>query len=107
LSGSELIRSAEQLGLQSASEVFADRTYLADGLLTPRSAPNALIENGEEGFSQVLQMLQEGIVIAIDRTAVPVKAETVCIHGDGLHALSFASLVYEKLKQHQVIIRQP
>ncbi|MEO5998739.1 MAG: 5-oxoprolinase subunit PxpA [Chitinophagaceae bacterium] len=107
LSGSEMIRSAEQLGLQTASEVFADRTYQADGSLTPRSAANALIEDGHEALRQVLQMVQQGTVIATDGTNIPVKCKTICIHGDADNALSFAETIYELLRQHHVNIQQP
>ena len=107
LSGSEMIRSAGKLGLQTASEVFADRTYQADGLLTPRSATNALIEDGHEAGRQVVQMVERGTVAATDGTTVPVKAETICIHGDADNALSFAETIYEILRQHHVSIQQP
>ncbi len=107
LSGSELISSAEHRGLKTASEVFADRSYQADGSLTPRTAANALIENGNEASTHVLRMLQQGSVLTTDGKDIAVNAETICIHGDRMHALPFAETIYNTLRQHGVNIEQP
>ena len=75
LAGSLMLRVAEEEGLQTISEVFADRHYMPDGSLVPRSQPNAMVESDEEAIQQVLQMVTEGQVKAIDGSLVPVKAE--------------------------------
>lgn len=90
LSGSALVDAGRAIGLQTANEVFADRTYQEDGLLTPRSVPGALIETEEEAVAQVLRMVQDGRVRSQQGTDVVIAADTVCIHGDGPHALRFA-----------------
>lgn len=105
LSGSCLISEAEKLGLKTASEVFADRTYQADGSLTPRSEPNALIKDSEQAVSQVLQMIKEQTVTATNGEKVALKAETVCIHGDGENALEFARMIRERLINNGIQIR--
>jgi UPF0271 protein len=97
LSGSFLISEAEKIGLQTASEVFADRTYTAEGTLTPRTESNALIEDEKHSIAQVLQMIFEGNVTATNGEKVALKAETVCIHGDGAHALEFARKINAEL----------
>lgn len=97
LSNSFLISEAKKIGLQTASEVFADRTYQSDGNLTPRSQTNALIRDTDQAVSQVLQMVKTQSVTAVDGTPVSIKAETVCIHGDGENALAFAREIREKL----------
>lgn len=97
LSGSYLISEAKALGLQTASEVFADRTYGDDGSLTPRSQPNAMVESEEAAIRQVLQMVNEGTVTTVTGKTIPIVAETVCIHGDGKHAVSFARLLHSEL----------
>ena len=107
LSGSCLIASAEKHGLKTASEVFADRTYQPDGSLTPRSESNALIVNNEQAISQVLQMVVKGDVTAINGETIPIKAETVCIHGDGENALEFARSIRENLIERGIEIRRP
>ncbi len=104
LAGSFLISEAEKIGLKTASEVFADRTYQADGNLTPRSQPNALIENTEKASSQVLQMISEKTVTATNGEKISLLAETVCIHGDGAHALDFAKTIHAQLKAQGVKI---
>lgn len=105
LAGSELIRAGEAAGLKIASEVFADRSYQADGSLTPRSQPNALLESDEEAVQQVLTMVTEKRVKAVTGEWVALEADTICIHGDGAHALSFAYKVKEALQQAGVEIK--
>ena len=107
LSGSTLIRSAVQIGLQTASEVFADRTYLPDGSSTPRSAANALISDEKEAATQVLHVIKEGTVATTDGSMFSLKAETICIHGDGANALSFAETIFNILTDQHVSIRKP
>jgi UPF0271 protein len=106
LSGSFLISEAEKLGLKTASEVFADRSYQTDGSLTPRSESNALISDSENAVAQVLQMIQTQTVTTANGETIPIKAETVCIHGDGEHALEFARTIREKLIENGIEIRR-
>ncbi|MDF9845030.1 lactam utilization protein B [Paenibacillus sp. PastF-1] len=88
LAGSELIRAGNRAGLRTASEVFADRTYQSDGALTPRSRPDALGTDEQEALHQVLSMVQEGKVCSTDGIDVAITAETICLHGDGHHAVA-------------------
>jgi len=99
LSGSFLISEAEKHGLRTFSEVFADRTYQPDGTLTPRTEPNALIEDSGQAIAQVLEMVLEQKVTATNGEKIPIKAETVCLHGDGAHALEFARRINAELKR--------
>jgi len=73
-----------------ASEVFADRTYRADGSLTPRTQAGALIEREDAAVAQVRRLVRDGRVRATDGTDVAIAADTVCLHGDGAHAVAFA-----------------
>jgi UPF0271 protein len=102
LSGSEMISEAEKVGLRTASEVFADRTYRTDGSLTPRTESNALITETETSVTQVLDMIRYGRVRSTDAIMVAIKCETVCLHGDGEHAVEFASLIHKKLETEGV-----
>ncbi len=90
LAGSELIRAGERLGLQTRQEVFADRRYQNNGSLVPRTQPDAMIESDELALDQTLSMIQQQKVLSREGVWVPVNAETVCLHGDGEHALTFA-----------------
>lgn len=90
LSNSQLILEGERAGLKVANEVFADRTYQQDGSLTPRKQPNALITDHLQAVAQVIQMVKQGTVLSAEGRLVKIKADTVCIHGDGKSALVFA-----------------
>ena len=105
LANSFLISEAERIGLKTASEVFADRTYQADGTLTPRSQPNALIESIEKSVEQVLEMTTAQTVTATSGEKITIRADTICIHGDGAHALSFAREINSRLKEKNISIQ--
>lgn len=102
LAGSEIIRAGETLGLQTANEVFADRTYQHDGTLTSRKEPNALITDEQQALNQVIRMIKEGKVRSVQGEDVEIKAETICIHGDGEHALSFVKRIREALGEEGI-----
>jgi len=102
---SVMIEEAERVGLRTASEVFADRTYRPDGTLTPRAEPNALIDDIETCKAHVLHMVRKQSVIATDGTVVPMKADTICIHGDGANAVEFASIIHQTLTDKGIEIR--
>lgn len=105
LSGSNYITIAENRGLRVASEVFADRTYQDDGSLTPRTQSNALIDAVAIAADQARQMIQTGTVTSVTGKSLPIRAETICIHGDGEHALEFAIAIRERLTNSGVEIR--
>ena len=105
LAGSALIQAGQKIGLQTANEVFADRTYQSNGTLTPRQQPNALITNEQDAIDQVVQMVKVGTVRAQDNSLVSIQADTVCIHGDGAHAVAFAQQINETLQRENIGIR--
>ncbi|HVU57040.1 MAG TPA: 5-oxoprolinase subunit PxpA [Puia sp.] len=94
LSGSVMKDAAEQFGLVFVNEVFADRTYQADGSLTPRTQPGALIEDASQSLAQVEKMVKEGRVAVAGGGEIDITAETICLHGDGTHAVEFAKMIY-------------
>jgi UPF0271 protein len=95
LSGSYSIGEAKAVGLNTMSEVFADRTYQDDGSLTPRSESGALIDDTNKVVQQVLQMIKDGTVTTVSGKTIPIMAETICIHGDGEHAVEFAKAIHD------------
>ena len=99
LSGSVMIDQARRVGLKIAEEVFADRTYQKDGTLTPRTSSGALINNWKMVIQQVEQMINNKTVTAITGEIITIKADTVCIHGDGEKAIEFAKDMYEHLQR--------
>jgi len=105
LAGSELVRAGLACGLTVAQEVFGDRTYQRDGLLTPRTEVGALIEDETVMITQVLQMVQTGRVRAQDGSDVAITADTLCVHGDGPHALQFVRRLRTELAAAQIAVK--
>ncbi len=104
LAGSELIKAGEAKGLKTASEVFADRSYQKDGSLTPRKLPGAVITDEEKSLQQVLGMVKEGMVKTLDGKIIPVKADTICVHGDGIKALAFSRKIKTALEESGIFV---
>ena len=105
LSGSHSIAEGVMAGLSTVAEVFADRTYMPDGSLTPRSLPNALINDEGEALRQALSLALDHQVVATNGSVIDVMAESICLHGDGPHAVSFARLIKQTFFNHGIIIR--
>ena len=104
---SALARAGESHGLQIAREVFADRNYLSDGSLVPRTRPDALLQNPEEAAARVLRMLSEGKVRSVDGVDVDLRAETICLHGDTPGAVTFARVLRSELENQSVTVSAP
>lgn len=104
LANSESGKAASEIGLQFYNEVFADRTYTAKGQLTPRTESNAMIKTDQEAIEQVMQMIKEGTVTATSGETIPIQADTICIHGDGEHAISFVKKINSFLQASQIKI---
>jgi UPF0271 protein len=105
--GSHLDVAALDLGLETASEVFADRNYLADGSLVPRSRTDAFVHDPIEAAERIIRMLSEGKVRAVDGSDVSVQAATVCVHGDNPQAVAFVREVRKRLEFEEVVIAAP
>jgi len=102
LSGSEIVKAGKKMGLRVANEAFSDRIYQDDGMLTGRKEAKALITQPEIAIQQVVQMIKKGTVLSANGNIVPILADTVCVHGDGSHALEFARIISETLKNSKV-----
>ncbi|UVI28726.1 LamB/YcsF family protein [Paenibacillus spongiae] len=105
--GSLLLKAAELHGLRAVSEVFADRTYMADGTLTPRKMTGALIESPESALEQALRMVTQGAVRTLNGEVTTVQADTICLHGDGPHASSFAAAIHRGLAAAGITLQRP
>ncbi|HDR2719872.1 5-oxoprolinase subunit PxpA [Enterobacter asburiae] len=104
LAGSELIRAGQRLGLTTRQEVFADRGYQPDGSLVPRTQAGALISDEGKALAQTLEMVRAGRVTAVDGTPANVQADTVCLHGDGEHALQFARRLRAAFSEEGILV---
>lgn len=102
-SGSVLYRKAQEKQLRVCAEVFADRTYQTDGSLTPRSEREALLHTTAAVQSQVVQMALQQKVMA-KGTLIPIQADTICVHGDGEHALDLVKMIRKTLLQNGIQI---
>ncbi|MDO5066687.1 MAG: 5-oxoprolinase subunit PxpA [Propionibacteriaceae bacterium] len=93
LPGSLLLTLAEQQGLRVVTEGFADRGYLPDGTLVPRSDPGALITDAETVAARVVRLATMGELVAVDGTVLHPGVESVCLHGDTPGAAALAGTV--------------
>ena len=91
LSGSELIRAGEEVGLRTASEAFADRGYRPDGSLIPRDAAGAVLRDADAVVARAVAMVRDQAVTAFDGTPVALRVETLCVHGDTPGAAALAA----------------
>lgn len=104
LAGSESVRAAQDVGLRVASEVFADRAYLPDGSLMPRSEIGAVFTDEKESLAQALSLVTGGKVTAAGGAQIAVQADTICVHGDGIKALAFTRKIRAALEEHKVTV---
>lgn len=90
---SALERAGEAAGLRVAREVFADRTYQADGQLTPRSMPGSVLHGADDCVQHVLRMLAAGGIVTADGQCLPTPIHSICVHGDGPGAVAAARAI--------------
>jgi UPF0271 protein len=102
--GSALARTGATVGLPIAREVFADRNYLPDGSLVPRSHPDALLHDPKEAAARILRMLREQVVQAVDGSDIAIHADTICVHGDTPEAVAFARELRAALARAEVTV---
>jgi 5-oxoprolinase (ATP-hydrolysing) subunit A len=107
LAGSALLDAGRAAALPVASEAFADRRYRADGSLQPRREADAVIADTDQAIAQALAIAREGCVQAVDGSAVTLQADTLCVHGDGAHALAFARGLRAALEAAGIAVAAP
>jgi 5-oxoprolinase (ATP-hydrolysing) subunit A len=105
LAQSALADAGTDAGLQVRHEVFAERRYDARGRLLPRSADDAVIEELDAAIAQVMGMLRDGVVVARSGEPVPIRADTLCLHGDRPDAAPFARALRSALESAGIEIR--
>jgi UPF0271 protein len=93
LAGSALLDAGRALGLAVVAEAFADRRYRADGSLQPRSEPGAVIDDVALATAQALGIARDAVVDTVDGRRLSLHADTLCLHGDGAHAVLLANKV--------------
>ena len=103
-SSGKLYREAEKSGLAVSAEVFMDRAYEEDGSLVARSKAGAMITDENVAIDRVLSMILEGKVRAVSGKEIPIKADSVCVHGDGEKALLFVKKLRAALEENGIVI---
>ena len=94
---SEMVTAGQECGLTVVEELFADRAYMPDGQLAPRSRPDAMIHDPALAVENCIRMLGEGTIIALDGSKISVSGRSICVHGDEPSALAMAKSVREGL----------
>lgn len=105
LAGSELLDAGREAGLEVASEVFADRTYQPDGSLTSRKDAGAMIVELDTAVVQVKRMINDGLVEAVNGEWINIEADTICVHGDSSHAVTFAGKLKQALEAAHIHVK--
>ena len=80
-------------------------TYQSDGTLTARSKEHALITDEKLAVAQIIQMVKQGKVTSVQQTDVILKADSICVHGDGVHAVQFVKTIRERLQQEGITVK--
>jgi UPF0271 protein len=93
LPGSQLLLEGRRAGLPVAAEVFADRAYLADGTLVPRSRAGSVMHDPTEVVRRAVRMARDRSVTSVDGTVVPLEVDTICVHGDTPGAAALAAAI--------------
>lgn len=104
LANSELIKAAEEFGLQAAREGFCDRAYLPDGSLMSRLESGAVLASPHRAAARAVQIAREGTVMTVSGKSIPLQVDTLCIHGDTPHAVEIARAVREALVAADVTV---
>ena len=104
LSASELIKQAVGLGLNTANEVFADRAYDDNGKLVSRSVEGAVIHDPKLAVDRALKMIKEGRVMSIQGKEIPIKADSICVHGDNAKAVDFVKLLKDRFEVEGIAV---
>lgn len=104
ISGSELEHAARTAELRVFSEVFADRAYLPNGRLVPRSRPGAVLHDAEAAAERLIEFLQSGRMPVLDGGSIPLEAHSICVHGDTPGALDMARVIRNRLAEAGVAL---
>ncbi len=97
LPGSELLGAADDAGLESVPEAFADRAYRPDGGLVSRREPGSVLTDPDEVAERAVRIAVDNEVVAVDGTIVSIRARSICVHGDTPGAVGLARAVRSAL----------
>lgn len=107
LAKSVLTDAGSALGLQIVHEAFAERRYEADATLTPRSHPDASLDDPADAAAQAVLLLRDGVAIARTGERLALRADSLCLHGDRPDAVAFARELRAAIEKSGFLIRAP
>lgn len=105
LSNQNLVKAGEEAGLEVRHEVFADRAYEDDGTLVSRRKEGAMITDTDLAVKRVIRMVKEGKVESVNGSDIDIKADSICVHGDGDKALEFVKEIRKQLGENGIEIK--
>lgn len=102
LAGSKLVQAAKETGLRAASEFFADRAYMDDGTLAPRTMEGSVIHDRDVALSRIIKMLRTGTVTSVSGKEIALSCQSICVHGDNKNAVEFVAMIRAKLAEEGI-----
>jgi len=102
--GSAMLQAANATGLDVAREAFVDRAYQPDGRLVPRRMPGAVLDDADAIAERALRMVQDRYVVAIDGTRCIIRADSLCVHGDGPKAVAVVRALRQRFDQEGITL---
>lgn len=104
LPGSEMMKEAQRVGVRTAAEAFVDRGYRADGTLVPRGEPGALLEDVGTAVERALRLVTEGRLTPREGPDLAIRADSLCVHGDGPHAAALLEAVRVRFAEAGILL---
>lgn len=102
LAGSTTERVAAREGVPFIAEAFADRKYGSNGRLMSRDKAGSVISDPQEAAAQVLSIILEQRVVSADGKSVPIRAQSICIHGDSPAAIDILRTLDRVLRERGI-----
>jgi UPF0271 protein len=104
ISGTELEAAGRAAGLPTYSEIFADRAYLPNGRLVPRSRPDAMVHEAKAAADRLIGFLDTGLMPVVGGDPIPLAAQSICVHGDSSDAVAMAREIRARLQAAGVVL---
>jgi UPF0271 protein len=104
ISGTELEAAGRAAGLPTYSEIFADRAYLPNGRLVPRSRPDAMVHEAKAAADRLIGFLDTGLMPVVGGDPIPLAAQSICVHGDSPVAVAMAREIRARLQAAGVVL---